>query len=479
MNRIWINKLPVELKVEIASYLEKPYLLGCCSREWYSVVNSPHTKYRWLLNKYGRVHALFHAVRIGEPLLNISVIELVLKNSLISRYLVQRLKLVYGKHCLWGNNISNNVYERIINFKEGYRNDNHNDMHSIRQVLKKGENENDIKTIIEVYGFAPFPPKPTFRTYIFENFAKYEDNLPQNGYATASELKVVAKAIIAYPDLLNIWRKIGQAVAEKLCNLQSIGFPLTDTLIGNALLLLFKRRLIDVGESLIEGFSIARKMPKTDVLEMCLIDLLDLSRILEQSDALNYIINSINDPEKQILSAFEKYSIVEGDNNPTQSRTFLKYSPVLYQYMLRFGAKSPVVKYLMKEIIIVHTQLADTENANKLRDADTILDEYYAANVPFDRSLLPLFKECLRGKPISYLFEGYLPELFGSEVPQPFMTFQIPEVDVLTSSTQTKELQRLWLEDIQKCIRSDELVNSEFKRQITNFFTLYGISIPF
>src|SRR6185312_4231230 len=158
-----------------------------------------------------------------------------------------------------------------------------------------------IKTIIEVYGFIFFPPKPTFRTYIFENSAKYEDNLPQNGYATASELKIMAKAIITYPNLLNVWRKIGyheitndlenpvvqltllnlystnvpsgQAVAEKLCDLQLIGFLLTDTLVGNAILL-FKKRLVDVGKSLIESFSIARNLSKGDILDICLIELL-------------------------------------------------------------------------------------------------------------------------------------------------------------------------------------------------------------
>ncbi|CAG8630339.1 9745_t:CDS:1, partial [Paraglomus brasilianum] len=180
----------------------------------------------------------------------------------------------------------------------------------------------------------------------------------------------------------------------------------------------------------------------------------------------------------QILSAFEKYKIVEDENNPlTQSRMFLKYSLVVYRYMLRFGAKSPVVSYLMKEIVIVHTWLTDTEDIDKLRDADTILDEYYTANIPFDRSLLPLFKECSRAEPISYLFEGYLPALFGSEVQnQSFVTFQIPEVDVLPSFIQTEELQRLWLEDIQNCIQSDALVNGEFKRQITEFFKLYNLT---
>ncbi|CAG8586890.1 10775_t:CDS:1 [Paraglomus brasilianum] len=504
-----MNKLPEELQVEIASNVETPFFLGCCSRHWCKIVNLPHTKYKWLFNKYGRIHTLFHAVRIGQPLLNLELTKLILNNTHISRYFVQQLKLCYGKRGLWGSNISNDVYELIINFKAEYGSDNRDDMQSIRQLLEEtGNKDDDITTIIEKHGFTPFPPSSLFRTYIFDNFAKRENDLLPNGYATASGLTIVAKAIITYPNLLNVWRKMGhheiitdlenpvvqltlldlystgvpsgQAVAEKLCNLQSIGFPLTDTLIGNALLLLFKRRLIVVGESLIEGFSIARKMSKADVLEMCLIELLDPSRNLEQNDTLNYIINSVNDPEKQILSAFKKYSIVEGVNNPSQSHTSLKYSLVVYRYMLRFGAKSPAIKYLMKEIMIVHTRLADTEDIDKLRDADTILDEYYTANVPFDRSLLPLFKECSRAKPIGYLFEGYLPALFGSEVQiQPFMTFQISEVDALASSTHTKELQRLWLEDIQKCIQSEELINDEFKTQATEFFTLYSINMAF
>ncbi|CAG8600348.1 3914_t:CDS:1 [Paraglomus brasilianum] len=497
-----LNNLPKELKVEIASYIPNPFFLGCCSRDWYNVVNSAPTQYKWILNKYGRIHALFHAVRIGKPLLNSEVAKLLLKYSHISRHFIQRLKLSYGQH-VWGNNISNDVYEQILNFKEGYKNDDRNDMQSIRQVLEGAENENVIKIIIETYGFTPFPPSPIFRTYIFENSAKYEDNLPQNGYATASELKIVAKAIITYPNLLNVWRKIGyheitndlenpvvqltllnlystsvpsgQAIAERLCDLQSIGFPPTDTLIGNALLL-FTRRLNDVGDSLVEAFCIARKMSKADILDLCLIELLDPARNLEHNDVLDYIVNLVDNPEKQILSAFEKYSVIEGRSNLSQSRTSLKYTLVVYQYMLRFGAKSPIVRYLMKEIIIVHTWLTDTGDIDKLRDADTILDEYYTANVPFDRSLLPLFKKWSRAKPIGCLFEGYLPALFGFEVQhRSFSAFQIPEVGVLTSPTQTEELQRLWLEDIQKCVKSEELVNDEFTMHATEFFTRYRL----
>ncbi|CAG8586910.1 10776_t:CDS:1 [Paraglomus brasilianum] len=495
-----MNKLPVELKVEIASYVEIPFFLGCCSRDWHKIVNSPHTKYKWLLNKYGRIHALFHAVKIGEPLLNFEAAELILKNSHISRHFIHRLKLGYGKRGLWGSNISNDVYERILNYKAEYASCNCDDMQSIRQILEGTGSEDDIRTIIEIHNFTPFPPSSTFRTYVFENSAAESDNPHSNGYATASEMKIVANAIISYPKLLDTWRKIGyhevttdlenpvvqltllnicstsvpsiQTVTQKLCDLQSIGFLLTGTLIGNALLL-FERRLSDVGESLIEGFSIARKMSKADVREMCLIDLLDPARNIEQHDALDYIINSVNNPEKQILSAFEKYSIVENGNNPSLSHVFLKYSPIVYRHMLRFGAKSPVVGYLMKEIVIVNTQIINTEDSDELRYAANILDEYCAADIPFERSLLPLFKECPRTKPISYLFKGYLAKLFGFEAQhQSFSASQIPEIDVITSPTQTEELQRLWLEDIQKFVKSEELVNDEFKTQATEFFAL-------
>ncbi|CAG8542321.1 1037_t:CDS:1 [Paraglomus occultum] len=408
----------------------------------------------------------------------------------------------------WGNNISNNVYESILNFKEEYRGDDRNDIQSIHQVLNGIGNEDNIITIIEKYGFIPFPPSPISKTFVFKHPTEYENEyeyeFPQNGFATVSELKIVAKAIITYPNLLDVWKKIGyheitkdlenpvvqltllnlystgvasvQLVAEKLCDLKLFGFPLIDALIGNAILL-FEHKLIDVGESLIEGFATARKLSKTNILDICLTELLDPARALEQYDALDYVINSVSDPEQQILSAFEKYKILKDENDPSQSHAFLKYSLTVYRYMLRFGATSPVVKYLMREILIVHTQLADTEDADKLRDADNILDEYYAANVPFDRSLFPLFKECLRTKPISYLFEGYLAHLFGFEIQsQTFLISNIPEVGALMSPTQTEELKQLWLKDIQQCFKSEELVNNEFRKQIIEFIALYNLS---
>ncbi|CAG8491687.1 8489_t:CDS:2 [Paraglomus occultum] len=228
-------------------------------------------------------------------------------------------------------------------------------MQLIRQVLERteteNENEKDLKTIIETHGFTPFPPSPTFRTYIFENFDESEDDLFPGGYATASDLKIIAKVIINHQHLpLTIWKKMG-----------------------------YHEIIADLENAVVQ------------------------------------------------LTLLELYS-------------------------------------------------TDTDDADKLRDADTILDEYYAANVPFDPSLLSLFKKCLRTKPISYLFEGYLANLFGSEIQRLFLTAIPIEVDALVSPTQTIELKQRWLGEIQKSIQSDEFMSDGFIRQAIDFLTLYNLS---
>src|SRR6185369_3651166 len=154
-----MDKLPLELKVEIASYVKTFFFLGCCSRSWLEIVNSPHTKYKWLLKQYGRIHALTHAIRIGKPFLNLEVAELLLKNTHISRHFVQRLKLAQEKHYCWGNNISKNIYEHILNFKKEYASSNCDDLQLVRQILEKRGNEIDLKLVIEA-GFTPFPLSP-------------------------------------------------------------------------------------------------------------------------------------------------------------------------------------------------------------------------------------------------------------------------------------------------------------------------------
>src|SRR6185312_14766497 len=208
------NNLMLELKLEIILHLRNPTVLAKCSHEWNSIVNLPSTKAKWLIFRHGRTHALFHAVRMGEPFINLDVVEcLFAQKAHISRYFIQRLVLGFGKYdsrlidlklthnmgtldpdrkksiqnkirSPWASNISFEVYSRIL--KEGHdRFDGNdipirgNDMESfyylsagplvIRQARTKlKENKKEIKALIRRYKFAPFPPRPKTRKHIFE-----------------------------------------------------------------------------------------------------------------------------------------------------------------------------------------------------------------------------------------------------------------------------------------------------------------------
>ncbi|CAG8504252.1 11094_t:CDS:1, partial [Paraglomus brasilianum] len=338
----------LELKVEIILHLRNPTVLAKCSHEWNNIVNLPSTKSKWLIGRNGRTHALFHAVRMGEPFINLDVVEcLFAQKAHISRYFIQQLVLGFGNYdsrlidlklthnmgtldpdrkksiqnkirSPWASNISFEVYSRIL--KEGHdRFDGNdipirgNDMESfyylsagplvIRQARTKlKENKKEIKALIRRYKFAPFPPRPKTRKHILEkkdgniglkpnsesesrgtNFGDYP---PSDGYENVRQLTVIARAILIYPKLVNVWKKNGYheivndvndlvirgsllilypsrssedwvkpglaQVVDKLKDLILLGFELTDALIGDALIL-FEHRLKDIGEILIDA----------------------------------------------------------------------------------------------------------------------------------------------------------------------------------------------------------------------------------
>ena len=72
----YFKRLDHEVIVIIISYLENPLSLAICSHGWYDLVYSSDAKSTWLLRQYGKTHALFHAVRIGDSFINSEVVEL-------------------------------------------------------------------------------------------------------------------------------------------------------------------------------------------------------------------------------------------------------------------------------------------------------------------------------------------------------------------------------------------------------------------
>src|ERR1051325_7228789 len=94
-----MQSLSDELRVEIFKFLNTPISLALTNHKWYSISQDPHARVEWLIYKYGKAHALFHAVRLGGSFITEDVIQaLIARGTIISRYFIQRLVMHFGKY---------------------------------------------------------------------------------------------------------------------------------------------------------------------------------------------------------------------------------------------------------------------------------------------------------------------------------------------------------------------------------------------
>ncbi|CAG8632841.1 4932_t:CDS:1 [Paraglomus brasilianum] len=564
--RNYLDGLAPEIKVEIIFHLSNPTPLARCSHAWYAAVNSPATKARWLTYRYGKTHALFHAVKMGEPFINVDVVEcLFAQKAHLSRYFIQRLMLGFGKYdsrlidlklahtrrpldpvrnkliqnkirSPWASNLSFDVFSRIL--KEGHdRFDGNdipvrgNDMESFyylsagplviseeRKKLK--DNINEIERLITTFRFAPFPPRPKIRRHITESTeshsVNYDDYPPTDGYENVRQLNVIARAILIHPDLVNVWKQNGyheivddindlvmesvlsnfnlnldQSI-QRLIDLHSVGFRLTDEMMGDALIL-FAKRLNDIGGVLINAFAIVRGITKNNILSICLRELLNPGRKLERYKLLEFILNRVDNPEETAYRALQSYNIGNSVNfHPSrngsipQALTLLKYGHKVYYCMLaKFGADSRIATYLMNEITAARIWKAKLHESNRSlvlssasidilwQESNTVFNAYYNAGVHFEPQLLSLFKTCPEEAVIACLFEGYLAKLFEYRVGfQPSRVDEIPSLRVIPLSHRkrktTHEARMEWWHAIRYCNLNDEMT-TKFGRQREKF----------
>ena len=59
-----------EIKINIFKYVDYPLNLALSCQNWSVIAKNPYAKTEWLIARYGKAHALFHAVRLG-PLISI------------------------------------------------------------------------------------------------------------------------------------------------------------------------------------------------------------------------------------------------------------------------------------------------------------------------------------------------------------------------------------------------------------------------
>jgi hypothetical protein len=231
-----------EIKIEIFKNVDNPISLALINRTWFTIFHDPHARSEWILNKYGRAHALFHAVRLGSNFLNLDVIKcLIAKKAILSRYFVQRLMLQCGKcdqkllelrstyntnqesvkklnssqknH--WGNDLPIDVFVFILEeAMRLYKSDisiKGNDI-ELLHFLTAGplmislasqqllDNIEQIKDLILNKKFIPFPPSTNSSNCDYPR---------SDGYENARQLNIVARAIVLYPDIVKLWKQIG------------------------------------------------------------------------------------------------------------------------------------------------------------------------------------------------------------------------------------------------------------------------------
>ena len=124
-----MEKLPLELLIEIYQYIRFPISLILVNKKFHQLCTSPGSKSNWALTTFGRNHVLFYAISLGKTFITVDVVKslLTLKPNL-SRYFVQRLLLQYSQ------------YDELIKLK--LQNNNNNNSQEIDQEKFKAFQKN-------------------------------------------------------------------------------------------------------------------------------------------------------------------------------------------------------------------------------------------------------------------------------------------------------------------------------------------------
>ncbi|GBB83844.1 hypothetical protein RclHR1_01050018 [Rhizophagus clarus] len=426
-----------EIRCEIFKHIGVPISLILTDRKWYSISQDYHVRAEWLVYKYGRTHALFHAIRLGN-FLTVDVVQaLFAKNVTISRYFMQRLLMSFGSYdkrlieikiehnvsrnynwslqnklldSPWASNLPLPIFNKLIT--EGYntlgKNNfiiKGNDMELFHFLsagplaindapLKLFQSLSIIEDLILKKKFIPFPrrPKP-----IYEDTVEYlklmceraqEYYPPIDGYENIRQLNVVARAILIYPDLVNLWKKIGyheicsdvndlviqgalltlfpptpptnwiipdvNSVVNRLRQLLDLGFQLTGIVMEEAFHL-FEHRLNEIGDLLLSSFQEIRRESKSTIARSCLIQTMKPERNHRKFDLLEFLINGVDQPEVALESALNYYNVTFKLNTNSiklSNMRSLSINPNFYSWVLkRYGPNSKAAQQCFEDVL--------------------------------------------------------------------------------------------------------------------------------
>ncbi|EXX57918.1 hypothetical protein RhiirA5_401425 [Rhizophagus irregularis] len=234
-----------ELKVEIFRYVLTPIALVLLNRNWYSTSQDPHARAEWIIYKYGRAHALFHAIRLGNHFVTVEVVQILLaKKAIISRYFMQRLMIQFGtydpkliemrsrynintdipKEKPWASELPLPIFIKLLAEASNELDDiaiRGNDLELFHYLTAGAltinqapavllENLKNIEDLILNKKFIPFPPRPKDTPAYKSPSGGATENYPsRDGYENNRQVNLISRAILIHPDLVILWKKIG------------------------------------------------------------------------------------------------------------------------------------------------------------------------------------------------------------------------------------------------------------------------------
>ncbi|POG61428.1 hypothetical protein GLOIN_2v1847033 [Rhizophagus irregularis DAOM 181602=DAOM 197198] len=391
-----MQSLYYELRIIIFKYVDTPISLILTDRKWYAITQDPYARAEWLIYKYGKTHAIFHAVRLGSDFITVGLVRnLLVRNAIISRYFIQRLLMSIGSEVCTFSTRPKFIYEDTIEYH-------------IQLIQDRSQDD--------------YPPK--------------------DGYENSRQLNVIARAILIYPDLVYMWKEIGyyeicsdvndlvmqgafltlfpptpptnwiipdiDFVVTRLRQLLAVGFQLTRVVMEETFHL-FKLRLNEIGDLLISSFQVIRNESKFAIVRSCLIKTLKPERDHENFNLLEFLINEIDQPAetalKYVLNHYNVAFKYDANSIKLSKMRSLSVNSSFYDWVLKeYGPNSRITQQCFDDILESRIWIDLKLQENPERDIPehltlqafnsicSIYQKYCNDKVPFKANYFPYLK---------------------------------------------------------------------------------------
>ncbi|UZO19315.1 uncharacterized protein OCT59_010612 [Rhizophagus irregularis] len=434
-----MQSLYYELRIIIFKYVDTPISLILTDRKWYAITQDPYARAEWLIYKYGKTHAIFHAVRLGSDFITVGLVRnLLVRNAIISRYFIQRLLMSIGSEGSWTSNLPSPIFTQLI--IEGYNRDlvvKGNDMELFHYLSDPADTLTSIND----------DPQKLFQNLsdikdLILNKKSQDDYPPKDGYENSRQLNVIARAILIYPDLVYMWKEIGyyeicsdvndlvmqgafltlfpptpptnwiipdiDFVVTRLRQLLAVGFQLTRVVMEETFHL-FKLRLNEIGDLLISSFQVIRNESKFAIVRSCLIKTLKPERDHENFNLLEFLINEIDQPAetalKYVLNHYNVAFKYDANSIKLSKMRSLSVNSSFYDWVLKeYGPNSRITQQCFDDILESRIWIDLKLQENPERDIPehltlqafnsicSIYQKYCNDKVPFKANYFPYLK---------------------------------------------------------------------------------------